>query len=85
MKRRRRRLQPYTARGIRRVRCCYKSCRRRGFANWRVGDEYLAPCWVHHLELTFLALEWAFDPDRKAKHAKYSADVIRRVNARKVA
>lgn len=81
------RLAPYTARGIGRIRCWYKGCRRRGFANWKIcaDPEYHAVCWVHDIELNFLALEWAFDPYRSSKHAAYSAKVIALVNARKVA
>jgi hypothetical protein len=84
----RRRLTPYTARGIRRVRCAYLGCRRMGYAQWNVcadDGEYRAVCWVHDIELNSLALEWLGDPDRHRKIARYSASVIRRVHAGSVA
>lgn len=84
MKRRRRRLTPYTARGVRRVRCAYRGCRRSGYADWKVcaDDEHRAICWVHDIELNFMVLELLGDRNAKRKSAAYAAHVIRRLNAR---
>lgn len=82
MKRPRR--QPYTAIGIRRVKCSMRGCRRRGYASWQVcadGRVFRALCWVHDVALNRLVLEWIGDPAVERKLAKYSAGVIRRVNA----
>jgi hypothetical protein len=79
----RRRLTPYTARGIRRVRCACQGCRRRGYTQWKTcadRGEYRAVCWVHDIELNFMVLELLGDPHAKAKHAAYSARVIREIN-----
>jgi hypothetical protein len=66
-----------------RRRCWYTGCRRRtGLAPLTIGRERFHVCWVHACEAAFLLLEWAGDPDRARKYAAYSAQVIRRVNAR---
>lgn len=80
----RKRLTPYTARGIRRVTCAYRGCRRRGYADWKVcaDDEHRAVCWVHDVELNFMVMELLGDAHAKRKSAAYAAQVIRRVNAR---
>lgn len=75
---------PYTAIGIRRVTCAYRGCRRRGFASWQVCADarvFRVVCWVHDVALNRLALEWIGDPHVERKMAKYSAEVIRKVNA----
>lgn len=82
----RRRLKPYTARGIRRVKCAYRGCRRRGYADWGIcadNGEHRAICWVHDIELNTLVLELLGDQHAKRKSAAYAARVIRTVNERK--
>jgi hypothetical protein len=82
----RRRLTPYTARGIRRVRCAYEGCGRgRGFANWKLcTGEFVAICWKHDVELHGVMLEVLGDRESKVKSAAYAARVITLVNAGKV-
>jgi hypothetical protein len=83
--RKRRRMTPYTEIGIRRVRCAYRGCRRKGYAQWNVcadRGEYRALCYIHDIELNRLALTWVGDRQVERKMARYSADVIRKVNRR---
>lgn len=81
------RLTPYTALGIRRVRCAYQGCRRLSFAQWKVCADatYLPLCWRHDIELNELVLMFVGDRQARRKSAHYAAAVIRVVNARKVA
>ena len=80
------RRRPYTAAGIRRVKCAYRGCRRKGHASWQVcadGRVFRVLCWVHDIALNRLALEWIGDREVERKMAKYAARVIRAVNAGK--
>jgi hypothetical protein len=79
---------PYTQRGIRRVRCSFKGCRRRGYASWQVCADarvFRALCWVHDIALNRLVLEWVGDKDIERKMARYAARVIRAVHAGRAA
>lgn len=82
MKRPRR--KPYTAIGIRRVKCAMRGCRRKGYATWQVcadGRVYRALCWQCDCALNRLVLEWIGDPHAHRKMLRYEASVIRRVAA----
>jgi hypothetical protein len=82
MKRPRR--KPYTAIGIRRVKCSVRGCRRRGYASWQVCADarvYRALCWQCDIALNRLVLEWAGDRHAHRKMARYEASVIRKVVA----
>jgi hypothetical protein len=80
MKRSRR--TPYTAIGIRRVKCAVRGCRRRGYASWQVcadGRAHRALCWVHDIAINRLVLEWVGDRHAHRKMVRYEAKVIRAV------
>lgn len=67
---------PYTAAGIRRVRCTVQSCRRRGYASWQVcadGRQFRAICAHHDVELNRGVLQWIGDPNIERKMARYVA------------
>jgi hypothetical protein len=73
---------PYTAIGIRRVKCSMRGCRRKGYATWQVcadGRVFRALCWIHDIALNRLVLEWIDDPAIAQKMARYEASVIRKV------
>jgi hypothetical protein len=76
----RRRRTPYTAIGIRRVRCAYRGCRRTGYAQWAIAGEYSVACWIHDVELHTVLLEVLGDREKARKIAAYSAAVIRTIN-----
>jgi hypothetical protein len=76
---------PYTAIGIKRVKCAMRGCRRHGYATWQVcadGRIFRALCWVHDIALNRLVLEWVGDRHVERKLARYAAAVMRKVNAR---
>lgn len=78
------RRRPYTQKGIMRVRCAFRGCRRRGYASWQVCADrrvFRALCWVHDVALNRLALEWVGDRLVERKMAAYAAHVIERATA----
>lgn len=76
------RRRPYTALGIRRVRCCFRGCRRRGHASWQVcadGRAFRVVCYQHDILINRMALELMGDPDVEPKMKRYTAKVLRQV------
>lgn len=68
------RRKPYTAIGIRRVRCI--RCGERAHASWQIcadGRQHRAICKLCDQALNRLVLEWAGIPDVDAKMAAYEA------------
>lgn len=72
----RRRHRPYTANGIRRVRCSVGDCPHPAYATWQLcadGRTFRGICIVHDVALNRMVLEWVQDPEIEAKMAKYLA------------
>lgn len=65
---------PYTARGIRRLRCFRAGCTRRAATQWQIcsdGRQFRPVCLECDIDLNRLVLEWAGFPDAAERLAAY--------------
>lgn len=72
------RTEPYTARGILRVPCV--RCSKPALHQWQVCADrryFRALCLDCDIALNRLVLEWANDPDAKAKCDRYEAECLK--------
>lgn len=70
------RKRPYTAIGIKRMKCC--RCGGKGYSQWNVcadNGAFRPLCRDCDIELNSLVLNWARDPEAKNKIAKYRASL----------
>lgn len=70
------RRKPYTAIGIRRMRCFRSGCENRAHATWQIcadGNVCRPICEACDSDLNRMVLEWAGVPDVEAKMAAYEA------------
>ena len=68
------RTEPYTAAGMRRVKCV--RCAGQALHQWQVcadGNHYRALCLSCDIELNRLVLNWANDPNAESKMTAYEA------------
>lgn len=73
------RRRPYTARGIRRLRCFRAGCGRQARFQWQIcadGNQYRPVCEVCDLELNRMVLTWAGVPNVEQVMAAYTLRIM---------
>ncbi len=72
--------RPYTAIGIRRLRCFRAGCDRRAATQWQIcsdGRQFRPVCIECDIELNRMVLEWAGFPDAEERIRTYSESIHR--------